>query len=131
MEPPKAVKKFSTLFKSIFIEGVQPLLYSSVGDKASFDPFQKQVEYYTEDLKRYRKVAKVAGDMETERISSTWRAPRQQRRNMKTVSRGAAIFDQYLVFSGTQDQRKGSYRSKGRRSSQRRIATVGIDSRRM
>ena len=87
VEPPKAVKKFSTLFKSIFTRGVQPLLYSSVGDKASFDPFQKQVEYYTEDLKRnYRKVAKSSGryGKPSYWISSTWRAPRQQRRNMKT-----------------------------------------------
>ena len=43
------------------------------------------------------------------------------------LSRGAqAIFDQYLVFSGTQDQRKGSYR---KRKGKAQLTTKDSDSR--
>ena len=109
IEPPKAINKFTTLLKSIFTPEVEPLMYSSTGKKATFDPFRKQVEHYTKNLKHnYRNVARVAGDMGKRADQLYKESIETTEKKRADLSSGAqAIFDQYLVLSGTRGRAQG------------------------
>ncbi len=105
VESPKVFNKFGILLKSIFAREVEPLLYRST---STLDPFRKQLDFATDNLKlNYRKVVKVAGDMGMRADQLYTESTETTVRKQTDLSKGAqAIFDRYLVLSGTRGRVK-------------------------
>ena len=111
VESPKVFNKFAALLKSIFTPEVELLLYSST---STLDPFRKQLDFATDNLKiNYRKVVRVAGDMGVRADQLYTESTETTIKKQNDLSKGAqAIFDRYLMLSGTRGRVKAEKDTK-------------------